>query len=181
MKTAVPPSRSKSDKLIVLAKAAGYYANKDGVIFSPEGRPLKGGTAKSGHKNFLPCVCPRAQRSSVLQHRFVAYYFLGDDVFNWPLVRHKNDIPSDNRINNLALGTYKENRADIPTETLSAIGKANVGGLIERSRKLSNFDIHALRAKRKFTGASYKKLGDLFGVTTMTAYRAINKQCWSNI
>ena len=31
---------------------------------------------------------------------------------NYPLVRHKNSIPSDNRVENLAWGTSKENTQD---------------------------------------------------------------------
>ena len=172
---------SKGDRYIVMAKKHGYTADELGNIYSPLGRKLTGGTSKSGHKNFMPCVVPRHERITVLWHRFVAYFFLGDEVFKHAVVRHLNDDPSDNRIENLKPGSFKENRNDIPKEKLSAIAKEKAPKLVERSRKLTDLQVLEMRRLRQATGIAYNKIADLFSVTTMTAYRAVNKQCWSNV
>ena len=173
--------KSKSDCLIVLAKEKGYTADRQGNIFTPEGNKLVGSRSKTGHLNFIPNVVERSKRSSVLAHRFIAYYFFGEELFKHPLVRHLNDDPSDNRLCNLALGSHKDNRADIPKEKLSLIAKTNAPALVERSRKLTNEDVLSMRKERELTKMSYKKLGDVYGVGAMTAYRTVNKQSWSNV
>lgn len=43
-------------------------------------------------------------------HRLVARAFFGDAA--GPLVRHLNGVPSDNRLSNLAYGTWAENNKD---------------------------------------------------------------------
>jgi hypothetical protein len=172
---------SKSDLLIILAKDMGYTADVEGNIYKPDGKRIIGGVSKSGHKNFIPNVVPRAERSSVLAHRFIAYYFYGKEIFNHDLVRHLNDIPYDNRVENLKPGSYKENRADIPKRILSENAKRNTPGLIKRSRVLSDSDILEMRRLRGETNLSYAKLAGMFGVAAMTAYRAICKQSWRNV
>lgn len=47
----------------------------------------------------------------VLVHRLIANAFLSNRE-NYPLVRHLNDEPTDNRISNLRWGTHKDNRDD---------------------------------------------------------------------
>jgi hypothetical protein len=165
----------------MMAKAAGYTADAAGNIYSPEGKALKGGTSRTGHKNFIPNVVPRAQRSSVLWHRFIVYYFLGNAVFEHRLVRHLNDIPADNRLINLALGSYLDNRRDIPRSKLSSAARKSAHLLVARSRKLSDTQIQQMRELRVKQGISFHQLGQCFGVTTMTAYRAITKQSWRNV
>ncbi len=172
---------TKSDRLIVTAKEAGYIATADGSIFNPDGVKLTGGVSRSGHINFIPNVVPRKDRSSVLAHRFIAYFFFGDDLFNHEVVRHLNDVPHDNRLENLALGSIKQNRADIPKAKLSEAAKKHAHLLVARSRKLSDEAVAAMRTLRKDTNLSYQKIASQFGISAMTAHRAINGQSWSNV
>jgi hypothetical protein len=96
-------------------------------------------------------------------------------------VRHLNDIPHDNRLCNLALGSKKDNRADIPKEKLSEISKKSAHLLVERSRKLTDDDIKLMREVYKTTNKSYATIAEEFGVAPMTAYRAITKQSWKGV
>jgi hypothetical protein len=173
--------KTKSDCLIKLAVEAGYTADEQGNIYKPDKTLIKGGQGRSGHLNFIPNVVERKNRSSVLAHRFIMYFFYGDELFKHNVVRHLNDVPNDNRLSNLAFGSYKDNRADIPKEKLSFIAKQKASLLVERSRKLSDKDVVEMRSLRQQDNLSYAKLGDLFGVVTMTAYRAVNKQSWSSV
>lgn len=45
-------------------------------------------------------------------HRLMALAFLGPEPYPGALVRHLNDVRSDNRIENLAWGTHSDNRND---------------------------------------------------------------------
>ncbi len=172
---------TKSDRLIIMAKEAGYAADESGDIFTPAGRKISGGVSRSGHINFVPTVVPKGQRSSVLAHRFITYYFVGDELFNHQVVRHLNDVPNDNRWVNLALGSFKDNRGDIPKEKLRKIALVNAPALVARSRKLQDCDIIRMRELRASEGVPYHKIADAYSITTMTAYRAINKQSWGNV
>jgi hypothetical protein len=170
---------SKSDWVILCALESGYVADDDGNIFNPKGIKLTDRSAKrSGHLS-ISLRSPIGKCQPVLAHRFIAAFHWGINALMSECVRHLNDVPNDNRKSNLAYGTLSENRNDIPKARLSAISKANAPALVARSRKLSDADVIAMREARKNTGKPYKTLGEDFGVSTMTAYRAINYQSWS--
>lgn len=63
----------------------------------------------SGHLVLTLRNAPRRQQ--VYVHRVVAEAFL-ENPDSLPIVRHLDDNPGDNRVSNLAWGTYKENTAD---------------------------------------------------------------------
>lgn len=177
-------TRSMSDAFILGAIETGYTADRSGKVYSPAGKEIGiGQRKKSGHLSVTLRVDGINARGyqSVLVHRFVAAYHLGAAALEEPCIRHLNDIPDDNRIENLAPGTKSQNRRDIAPERLSQIGKANAPALIARSRKLTDTDILSMRADRTSTGDSYAKIAERFGITTMTAYRAINQQSWKDV
>lgn len=172
---------SGSDEVIIEAIEKGYYADCDGNIYNKAGRKLSACPKRDGHLSVTFNIKRNGRKRPVLAHRFIAYYFYGDDLFNNECVRHLNDVPSDNRLCNLALGSFKENRADIPKEVLSRNAKKNAHLLVERSRKLLDEDIILMRNVCKDTNKSFATIAKEFGVSTMTAYRAITKQSWSNV
>lgn len=172
---------SLSDRIIIESKVKGYYATPDGGVYSPSGKLLSGGKTKHGHRTFTPAVYPDGRRGCALQHRFVAYFFMGNEVFSYACVRHLNDIPGDNRIENLALGSYKDNSQDMPLEKRK---KRSVGAgyrLAEIQRKLSDIQILEMRKIRVDTNMPFYKIAKQFGVSTMTAYRTVTKQSWAAV
>lgn len=180
--------RTLSDRAIVLAKQQGYTANKQGDVFTPKGKKVKGSVMGRGknptlHKRMTVYVSGLNDRghASVLMHRFIAYYFYGEEVFNHQVVRHLNDIASDNRIENLALGSQKDNRSDIPREKISIPAKKYAHLLVERSRKLTDEDVIKMRGIREETKEPYRSIASIFNISTMTCYRAINKHSWKGI
>ena len=172
---------TKSDWAILTAIEGGFRADEAGNIFSPSGTMLSNNSPKlSGHLS-ISLKDPDNRCKPVLAHRFVACYFWGVNALLAECVRHLNDVPNDNKITNLAAGTFKENKADIPRSKLSAIGKAAAPGLILRSRKLTDKQIQQMRQIRETTGLAYNKIAMSFGVSTMAAYRAVTRQSWSNV
>jgi len=175
---------SLSDKAIVLAKKQGYTADRYGAVFRPDGKELLGSKLNtSDHLRVTLYVQGLNSRghASVLKHRFISYFFYGEEVFRHDTVRHKNDLGSDNRLENLALGSFKENRADIPKEIISANAKKHAYKLVERSRKLSDEDVTEIRKLRFENEMPYYKIADMFDISTMTAYRAANHQSWRDL
>ena len=172
---------SLSDKAIVMAYAIGYYATESGEIISPRGKVLRGGTTKQGYLTFTPAAYPDGKRTCVLQHRFVAYCKFGPAVFANECVRHANDTPTDNRWANLLLGTHKQNAQDMPPEKRRQRSSGAGERIVELNRKLSPDSVRQMRQMRESNNTPYKKLAAMFGVTTMTAHRAVNKQSWSSL
>lgn len=172
---------SKSDWAIMCAVDAGYSADACGNIYTPSGRLLSNRSAKRGGHLSISLRDQNGKCKPVLAHRLVAYFFYGVDALLAQCVRHLNDVPNDNRKENLAYGTHKENRADIPSEKLSEIGKAHAEAFVARSRKLTDEQVRRMRLLRAECKTPYHKLAKQFGVTTMTAYRAVVKQSWGNI
>lgn len=172
---------SLSDRIIIESKVKGYYATPDGGVYSPSGKLLSGGKTKHGHRTFTPAVYPDGRRGCALQHRFVAYFFMGNEVFSHACVRHLNDIPGDNRIGNLALGSYKDNSQDMPIEKRKARSVGAGKRLAETQRKLSDSQIIEVRKIRAETNMPFNKIAKQFGISTMTAFRAATKQAWAEV
>lgn len=177
-------SLSLSDRMIISAKETGYTANHLGKIFKPNGKEVRGTPLKhAGHLRvtLYSTGVNNCGYCSVLKHRFIAYFFLGLTALQSELIRHLNDDPQDNRIENLKAGTYKENRADIPREKISGPAKIHAYKLIERARKLTDKDIFEIRKIRETQKLPYYKIAPLFNISTMTAFRAANKISWSSL
>ena len=172
---------SLSDNAIILAYKAGYRAKQNGTVQTPFGNALTGWPNSTGYLTFKPAVGPRAGRKSVLVHRFVAYCFYGERALAAEVVRHLNDVKTDNRFDNLCPGTYVQNRADIPAEVKSSGAKKHAHLLVERSRKLSDEDVKLMRLVRETEKTPYAKLAKRFGVSTMTAHRAVSGESWGSV
>ena len=107
-------------------------------------------------------------------HRLVAEAFRGACPDGMEC-RHLDGDKKNNNSENLCWGTRQENSNDKKLHGTSPIGELNAGA------KLSEKLVLNMREHRKKTGDSYKKIGVLFSVSTMTAYRAITKQSWGHI
>lgn len=172
---------SLSDKILIAAKEKGYSADLKGNIFSPKKKLLRGGKTKQGYKTFTPSAYPEGKRGCVLQHRFVAFFHFGFSVFANACVRHINDIPSDNRVENLCLGSYQDNARDIPETKRKQRSAGAAERIREQNRKLSDSQVIEMRNLRLSTDQPFKKIAEQFGVSTMTAYRAITGKAWNHL
>lgn len=166
------------------AKRAGYYATLCGRVFDKNHKEITGTPLKhSGHLRMTLYAdgVNEVGYCSVLKHRFISYFFKGESIFSSPIIRHRNDVPDDNRICNITPGTHKENRADIPREKISIPARKYAHILVARSRKLNDQQIREMRQHHADTNESYAKIAHKFEVSTMTAYRVISRQSWKEI
>ena len=89
-----------------------YQISDDGQVKSfKKKKPhiLKQAKDKSGHLKVKLSIGDDEKTLTV--HRLVAKAFIPNPE-NLPIVRHLNDIPDDNRVENLAWGTQKDNMDD---------------------------------------------------------------------
>lgn len=151
-----------------------YFFSTDGRIASVirrRARILKPIRAGEGYQ-----AVSLRDRAGVLRreyvHHLIARFFIGPRPDGMH-IRHLNGDKTDNDIGNLAYGTPAENAADKQAHGTSPNGERN--GMA----RLTSAEVEQMRQRRAETGASYRSIALDFGVSVMTAYRAITGQAWS--
>jgi hypothetical protein len=142
-------------------------------------RLLKNGT----HRLLRGCECGRGYRAisvavgdktyqRIYIHRGVCTLFNGPCPDGMEC-RHLNGDMTDNRALNLAWGTPGENNRDKILHGTVTKGEANGGA------KLTADEVRLMREIRASDGTPYKQLAEMFGVSTMTAFRATVGHSWN--
>jgi hypothetical protein len=86
--------------------------------------------------------------------------------------RHLDGNRKNNAAENLAWGTPKQNNADKIAHGTTTAGERNP------MSKLNHSDVLEMRRLRNGSGASFAAIASDFGVSTMTAHRAITGKSW---
>jgi hypothetical protein len=110
----------------------------------------------------------------VYRHRIVAETFHGPCPDGMEC-RHIDGDARNNDVLNLRWGTPRENAADKVAHGTRTAGETH------GTSKLTKAAVLAMRAERAERGTPFKALAEAYGVSTMTAYRAVTGQCWSTI
>lgn len=107
---------TKSRNHIKEAFLKGYHVNEEGEAISPYGKKLSCNISRYGYKKF-GIRDSNGERATIFVHRLIAYQKYGEDIFKQNIqVRHLDGNPSNNKPNNIALGTQSENMMDIPED-----------------------------------------------------------------
>lgn len=122
---------------------------------SPSGNVL---TARPHHATGYWYFAAWGHGRSLSLHRFIAYQLFGDEALAAECVRHKDDVRSNNRFDNITYGTRSQNQYDIPQEKRSAMG-------VKRNRWKRRFTADEVREIRALlaVGWSLKRLRARFG------------------
>jgi len=127
----------------------GYRVDASGQAYNPKGKPI------GHHRPNGYCVIStnfEGKLTHIYVHRLAMYQKVGDKIFDRKLVVcHINDLRNDNRIDNLRLGSRKENSAD---------AKKN-GIKIGRSKKLDTE--HILHCLIKYGYSKTLRICDVSG------------------
>lgn len=159
----------------------GYFVSTDGKVFSQwvnKGvhglvkentlKEIKGSKQSSGHRS----VQFGRESKKLLVHRIVYETFVGS-IGRGLVIRHLNDIPDDNRLDNLKIGTQKENMKDAMKNGITPRGEQ-----LPQS-KLTEKDVLLIR--RKTGKMTQKELAEKLGVTRRTVGRVISGGTWRHV
>ncbi len=153
--------RIRSEDRMVRSKSGEYF--KKGIILSP-----------CGGSYLSVRMCDGSTKKTTCIHRMVAAAFIGK-VPEGEEVMHLDGVTHNNNINNLRYGSRSCNfafKVDDGTDNCGEKGTMS---------KLTTKEVVHMRWIWRITGDSYAKIAKKFSVAPMTAFRAINKQCWGCI
>jgi len=166
-----------SDKMMAVMKPGemwvedyrypGYFVEPSGRIMSTRGpiaRELKPVISGKYFAVMLPRK-PGVFRPTYV-HRLVAENFYGPPPEGMECC-HNDGNRFNNSLWNLRWDTHAANEADKTARNVPC--------------KLTPEQVRQMRQMREETGKSYKKIASHFGITTMTAFRAITKQAWAEV
>lgn len=102
-------------------------------------------------------------------HNLVAELFLGKKPDDKKVIRHLDSNPSNNRVDNLAYGTYTENEND---KIQNGTWNTRNGGA-----KITPSQVLEIRA-RLSNGENHNSLAKEFGVSRPTINRIANNKIW---
>lgn len=147
-----------------------YCVSEDGEIGTVTNGKfvrLRGSAAGDGYR----CIMLKGG-GRVYKHRMICEAIHGPAPTPKHQARHLNGIKADCSPDNLAWGTPVENAADKLLHGTNPVGERNA------MSKLTASKVAEMREIRKANGLSHKKIAKQFGVTAMTAWRAIEGVSW---
>lgn len=148
----------------------------DGYFASNKGR-IKNENTKTIFKNYINnkgyakiSIIDGGIRKTKSVSRLVASAFHGKN--DKKMVLHTNGNPADNRPENLRYGTAKENYDDARKHGTNSKGNNHGRSILKES------DIQNIRNEYSSGNATYKEIGNKYGVTKYTIFRVINGDNW---
>jgi hypothetical protein len=160
--------------------APGYAASDDGRIFSAvpwmgkgPGRPRQL-TPRADKDGYLVVKLSRHAGGRRGVHHLAADAFLPPPLPGQTLVRHLNDVPSDNRVVNLAWGTLADNAADALANGRITLGEARGGS------RLTAADVLEIR-RRLCAGRSKAQVSREFGLAHSHVAAIERREMWKHV
>jgi hypothetical protein len=150
-----------------------YSVSEDGLVTGPSG-------LVSTHKNHKGYVCLNLRVADgrfkiFMLHRVVAYTHIPNPEGK-PEVNHKDGDKQNNTVSNLEWCTHAENCAHAQAAGLFVQQR----GLSHPSCRLTEEDVEDIRHFRGW-GISYPKLGELYGISTQSAYAIVKRKSWAHL
>ncbi len=159
-------NKLKYSRSEIYAYEIGYRVTEDGYVQSPSGKYI-GHLSKDGYVRFS--IQNKRKRYSIFAHRLQAYQKYGEKIYIKGLqVRHLNNNKTDNSIDNIDLGTNKENISDRNREDIlkQALHASSF------TKKYNNDKVREYYSQTK----SYKLTMDKFNISSSgTLYYILKK------
>lgn len=159
--TGIDPKKEKLKFTLERAVALGFKVERDGTL-TKHGKVIKVNDRHCGAKPRLRTNIVYKHVSYTLNvHQLQAYQKFGNELFKEGIiVRHLNDISTDNSWDNIAIGTYRDNALDMPKW--------------KRQLKSSNpiYDHHKVKELRE-QGLTYKQIMEITGIRSKSTVNRI--------
>lgn len=156
--------------VVKTAYAKGYRVTDAGILLGVNGLPKSTRPCKRGYQNATIKVGKDSRRLYV--HRLMAYQKYGEAMFEIGIhVRHLNGVCTDNRIENIAIGTASENTMDKPESVRQQVAS-------QASRVFSDEQVKKI-LKDRAEGATYKDLKDRYGAAKSTLSYLFNRSMYA--
>ncbi len=157
------------------------YVTRDGRAFSLHRGAIRELRRTFDRRGYIrTSVMVNDEERSISLHRLVIMAW-GRLPRDGEEVRHLNGNPSDNRIDNLAWGTHRENEAD------KRLHGTMVRGEKQWMSRLTEAQVIEARALRNADPAcwTYRRLADKYNISLPIIHRAISSQaerrCWAHL
>jgi len=122
-------------------------------------------------------LCKNGQMKNFKVHRLVAQAFLRLDITNKKLcVCHKDDNPQNNKLDNLWLGTHKDNTQDM----FSKNRQHNRNGEKHPSSKLTEKQVKKIRELLK-TPLFQREIAKMYNISNKTISKIHTNKSWKHI
>lgn len=119
-------------------------------------------------------------RKKIWKAHRMSWVLTKGEIPNGKFVLHKCDNPKCIDPKHLFLGTQAENIIDCKNKKRWGLPKPTFGTQ-NHFAKINPKIVLKMRLIRKKNKLSYKKIGELFNISTMTAFRAIKGESWKQI
>lgn len=153
--------------------ASRYLVSDSGEVVSFVKRhPRKLSPIRAGSYRAVQLVHDDGRFAKRYLHHLVLEAFRGEAPEGME-ARHLDGDRFHNAAENLLWGTRKENHADKKRHGTTAAGERNP------QAKLTREKVAEMRQMYRAGGWTYKRLAQAFGVSTMTALRAVKGESWN--
>lgn len=155
-------------------RSSSHYVSPDGRIF----RLIELQPVRYWRNKLYRCVTvynSTVDRPTTTVHRIVAETFLGPAPFDGAIIRHLNDDPSDNKAENLAWGSHKDNAADRDRNGNTPRGVRN------HSSVLTDALVQQMLQDYNTKEFTQRDLATKFKVSITTVAKILRREAWTHV
>lgn len=151
----------------ILAKRRGYSVSQDGTFYSNRGNVI----TYIDHKGYRRITLKIQGMTKVLfAHRLQAYQKYGMELYKKGImVRHLDGNKTNNSVDNIALGTNRDNMMDVPSE----IRRSRA---VKAARQTIKYNRDEIIKYYEECGGSRKKTMEHFGISSSGTLHYILKK-----
>lgn len=151
-----------------IAKERGYKVTDRGELVNRDGKPI-GSLHRTGYHRFGLKIDGR--KCVVHTHRLQAYQKYGDAIYSKGIVvRHLDGDKTNNSLDNIAIGTNRDNVMDRPKEQ-------RLASAIKATKKTIKYNPEEVIAFYNSNGKSYKKTMQEFNIPSKgSLHYVLNKR-----
>lgn len=160
-------------------KGSSYLVYRDGRVFSEKSNKFISAYRPPSIRYRRFCLLLGRKNVFVSVHRIIAICYIPNPS-NYPLVRHLDDNPENNNIENLVWGTDYDNKQDAKRNGRYNTGNYSKRGISHSQSKLTEDQVYEIR-NRYDKGERCKDMAPIYGVGADQICRIGKRQQWNHL